>query len=253
MDKSEIFLVGQYNDFEINRHFYTDQASRPELVGILVQLSDMIEPHIYRFSGIETQRIDAIVQVQPGLNGVVAFLRSVKRDMLLDMAPRNKETGEPKKTMVPIVENYLLRQALLRAGVPFKPQAHTTLQPQSDGLEDQIIFVGNCEGWFSVKKLTIEDKTADWEVAGLLSSINNTIMNRVWEWTEPKGTPGIGGRKSLGKLADALGALTEPDPYAVCKTCENFGYKPYGSPEMLTDEYPDIKPPKTKGRKRKIG
>jgi hypothetical protein len=66
-----------------------------------------------------------------------------------------------------------------------------------------------------------------------------------------------GKRKTLGNLCAALSAL-EPklsggreDACMVAKVMEEVGYRPYASPDMLTAAYPDIKPPKMKGRKPK--
>lgn len=244
MEQEEVILVGEYKDFISDRHYYVGNASAQDIAGILVQLSDLIEPFIYRFSGIETAKIDSVLNVGQGLASVCEFIRSFKRDMLLPAA-------QNKSTMLPIAESYFIGQLLKRAGVAFKPAAAASIRPQAEKPGDVIAFIGNCKGWFAVKKLSVDAKTHDWEVAGILSGINNTIVAKAFDFAGIKTDVRSMGRKSLGNLADALSAIEEKNPYVVCRTCENFGYKPYASPEMLAEEYPDIKPPRMKGRKPK--
>lgn len=244
MDREEIILLGQYKGFRSDKHFYVDKASEEDIVGVLVQLSDDIEPYVYQFSGIDRKKIDAMTKVGKGLSSVVKFLENIKRDDLLPAA-------QNKKTMMPIAESYLLNRTLKQAGVAFKPKASTSIKPETEKPEDQIMFVGNCKGWFAVKKLTMNAKTQDWEVAGILSGINHTIVNKAFQFSNASCSTGAGGRKSLGNLIKALGRVDENNPYAIAKACESVGYKPYAAPDMLTNEYPDIKPPKVKGRKPK--
>jgi len=243
MDGGEIILTGEYNQFRSEKRFNTDKASERDISAILVSLSNDIEPYTYQFAGIDTKKIDVLINVEKGLSAAVEFLRTFKRDSLLPAA-------QNKKTMVPIAENYLLNQLFTRAGVAFKPTDSTSIKPEIEKPEDQILFVGNCKGWFSVKKLSINGKTQDWEVSGILAGINHTLVNKAFDFVGSSGEAVSGGRKSFGNLADALGR-TENDPYAITKTCENFNYKPYAAPDMLTEEYPGIKPPRVKGRKPK--
>ncbi len=245
MDRQEIILVGAYKDFISDKHFYVDASSEQEISAILVGLSDHVEPYIYRFSGIDTSKADSLISgVRDGMEGVTSFLKSLKRDSLLPAA-------NGKNTMLPIVESYVLNRLFKKAGISFKPATTTTAVAEIEKPEDVIAFIGNCKGWFSAKKMSVDDKTQDWEVAGILSGINHSIVNKSFEFAGMKGEVGTKGRKSFGNLVTALLELSNPDPYTVCRTCENFGYKPYATPEILMDEYPDIKPPKVKGRKPK--
>ncbi len=245
MDREEIILSGQFRDFKAERHYSVNNATNEQVAAILVEISDFIEPFAYKFSGIDTAKIDSLVSsVGKGLPEAVKFLSSLKRDSLMPAA-------QNKATMMPITESYLLNQLFKKAGVAFKPPASNSIKPEVEKPGAQVVFVGNCKSWVAVKKLTANEKTQSWEVAGILSGINHTIINKAFDFMGMKGEVQAGGRKSIGNLASALQSLSNPNPYIICKTCEAFGFKPYASPEMLTKEYPDIKPPKVKGRKPK--
>ena len=244
MDREEIILVGEYKNFKSDKHFYVDNSSEQDIAGILVELSDFVEHYVYQFSGVDTTKVDSLIKVGSGLQSVCEFLKSFKRDTLLPAA-------QNKSKMLPIAESYLVNQTLKKAGVAFKPNANSSIKPEIEKPEDVIAFIGNCKGWFAAKKLGVDEKTQDWEVSGILAGINHTIVNKSFDFSGLKSGEGAGGRKSLGSLATALSQIDGTNPYAVCKTCEGFSIKPYASPEMLMNEYPDIKPPKVKGRKPK--
>ena len=244
MDREEIILVGEYKNFKSDKHFYVDKVSEQDVAGILVHLSDYIEPYVYQFSGIDTTKVDSLIKVGSGLSFACEFLKSFKRDALLPAA-------QNKNTMLPIAESYLVNQVLKKAGVAFKPAATISIKPEIEKPEDVIAFIGTCKGWFAGKKLGIEANTQDSEVSGILAGINHTIVNKSFEFAGLKSGESAVGRKSLSSLATALSQIDGTNAYAVCKTCEGFNIKPYASPEMLMDEYPDIKKPKVKGRKPK--
>ena len=244
MDREEIILVGEYKNFKADKHFYVDNLSEQELSGLLVQLSEHIEPFIYQFSGIDTKKIDVLVPVLSDLSAVGTFLKSFKRDTLLSAA-------QNKSTMFPIAESYLLNQLFKKAKISFKPTYTTSISSEIEKPEDTIAFIGNCKGWFSAKKMSVNASTQDWEVSGILSGINHTLVNKAFEFVKMNEVVGSKARKSFGNLATALLNIDSTNPYLICRTCENFGYKPYATPEILMDEYPDIKKPKVKGRKPK--
>lgn len=243
MDHEEIILLGEYKNFKSDKHYYVEKAQNSDIAGLLVELSNSIELQAYQFSGIDTKKIDSIAKVEKGLTAVVNFLKSFKRDSLLPAANN-------KSKMLPIAESYLINQLLKNAQVNFKPNIKSAIKPETEKPEDQIAFIGNCKGWFAAKKLSIDSKTEDWEVSAILSGINYTLINKSFDFADLKGNT-KSGRKSLGNLTNALSEINENDAYAVCKTCEGFGYFPYATPQILMDEYPGVKPPKVKGRKAK--
>lgn len=242
--ENEIIFSGNYKQFKIERRYDLKDGKCGDVSAILVELSDLIEKQAYEFSGIDIKKVDELINVGSGLGSVISFLKTIKRDTLLPAA-------QGKKTMIAITESYLLNQVFKKAGVKIKPQLTTSIEPKEEKSEDQIAFIGSFNGWFAAKKLSIDTKTHDWEVSAILCGINNTIVNKSFDFAELKGSVTGQGRKSLNNVATALSVLNDTNPYTIVKTCENFGIKPYASPEMLTDEYPDVKPPKVKGRKAK--
>lgn len=239
----EIIILGDYKQLNIGEHYNLKNASANDVAAILVKVSSSIEPYVYEFAGIDTRKVDSLITVSPGLKSVCAFLRAFKRDMLLPAA-------QGKSTMLSIAEGYLINRLLTNAGVAFKPVFNTSIKPETEKATSQAVFIGNYKGWVAIKKLGINPKTEDWEVAGILSGINHTIINKAFDFAGASGTA-ESGRKSYNNLAIALEKIDEKNAYLVCKTCEGFSYKPYAAPEMLMDEYPGIKPPKVKGRKPK--
>ncbi len=239
----ELILLGDYKQFKVAERYNLKNADVQDVTALLVKVSNTIEPYVYAFSGIDTKKIDSMITVGKGLNAVCSFLKSFKRNSLLSAC-------NGKTTMLSIAESYLLNRLLTKAGVPFKPILNCSLKPESQSATSQVVFIGNYKGWLAIKKLGVNPKTEDWEVAGILSNINFTILNKSFGFAGMTGST-ASGRKSLGTLVAELEKIDGNNPYVVCKTCEGFGYKPYASPEMLMDEYPDIKPPKVKGRKPK--
>jgi len=239
----ELILLGDFKGFKVGERYSLKNASAQDMAGLLVKVSNIIEPYVYEFAGIDTKKVDSLVNVGKGMGAVCSFLKSFKRDLLL---PACKD----KTTMLPIAESYLLNRLLIKAGVSFKPAVPCTLKSESQPAKNQVVFIGNYKGWLAIKKLAVNDKTEDWEISGILSSINFTLINKSFDFAGLKGNTSSG-RKSFGNLASELEKIDVTNPFLVCKTCEGFGYKPYASPEMLMDEYPDIKPPKIKGRKPK--
>lgn len=239
----ELILLGDYKTFKVAERYNLKNASAQDVAGLLVKVSNLIEPCVYEFSGIDTNKIDSMITVGKGISAVCSFLKLFKRDSLLPAC-------NGKTTMLPIAESYLLNRLLTKAGVSFKPVFGCQLKPEAQKAKDQAVFIGNYKGWLAIKKLSVNPKTESWEVSGILSSINFTIVNKSFDFSGLKGNASSG-RKSFGNLALELEKIDSTNPYLVCKTCEGFGIKPYASPEMLMDEYPDIKPPKVKGRKPK--
>jgi hypothetical protein len=98
-------------------------------------------------------------------------------------------------------------------------------------------------------------------VSGILCAINHTAVNKGFDFAGSKANVSMvieaPKRKSFGSLAQSLRELegrlsgSPDDAYSVCMRLDKAGFKPYASPEMLTEAHPDIKAPKTRGRKPK--
>jgi hypothetical protein len=168
----------------------------------------------------------------------------------------------PNPLLLPAADSYFFSRLLASAGVQYKVAAPPSCKPEGEKIEDFVGFVGKFGSWIAIKKLGLEN-AQDYEVSGILAGINHTAVNKAFDFAGVKKDDALvasaagGKRRSYGNVALALKEI-EPklsgsagDAYVVCKALETLGYKPYASPEMLSNAHPDIKPPKVKGRKPK--
>jgi hypothetical protein len=258
-EDSEIFFIGKYKDFKLSVNFNMGGASEQDAAYVLGYINERIGEHAFRFSGINIAKIKTFAKPNGvGLKAILSFLESNPqakiKQVLLD--------GIKDEKLLPAAESFFFNQLLKNAKVDFRitdELIKSDITPQEEEIESQIIFVGNYGGWISIKKLSM-DEVQDYEVSAILAGINNTIVHKAFTFSGCNQNDELvgkiaKGRKSFGNLLEALRKLeTEltgnaiDDAYLVCKVFEKQGYKPYASPEMLSKAYPDIKPPKPKGR-----
>ncbi len=257
--RDEIIFTGAYKDFRLGVRFDLSGKEAKEAASALAFISSGIEPHAFAFSGIDRARIDGSVKAQgKGLGAAYGFLESMPASALRS----SLLAAVPKPELLPAAESYFLNTLLGRCGVPFKADPGAQAKPSDEEIGDFVGFIGKYGSWVAIKKLGLEG-AKDYEVSGILSGINHTVVNKGFELAGLRKDDALvesvakGKRRAFGNVALALREL-EPklggspdDAYLVCKTLEGIGYKPYASPEMLTSAYPDIKPPKVKGRKPK--
>ncbi len=259
----ELVFTGSYKSFKLGLRFDIGGKQPGEVAGILSYISSKIEPWAFTFSGINTGCIDEFVaKVGNGVGGVCHFLEehgpSGIKNGIASALP--KDSKVPPNKLMKAAESYFFNRLLEKAVVPFKVPLNAP-KPADEKTEDFIGFIGKYEKWVAIKKLGL-DNVQDYEVSGILAGINNSIVNKSFEFSGmSKNDSAIdaiakGKRRSYGNAVLVLKEL-EPklngveDAYMVCKVLEQIGYKPYASPEMLSEAYPDIKRPKTKGRKPK--
>jgi hypothetical protein len=251
--KDEIIFTGEYKDFRLGMKFDVSGKQPAEVASALCQVSEKIEPHAFRFSGIDMKGIDSFASSSKGIPGIISFLDANSPGAIKEAIGKNLLKPE----LITAAESYLFNRLLSKAGVGFKPKAQAAVSPAEESIGDFIGFIGKFGNWISIKKLGLE-KVQDYEVSGILSGINHTAVNKAFDFAGMKDDSGSvlkGKRKSYGNLSESLkeleGKMTGDDAMTVCRVFEGIGYRPYASPEMLTAAYPDIKPPKVKGRKPK--
>ncbi len=257
--KDEIIFTGAYKDFSLGLRFGLSGRKPDEVAAALSYVSQSIEPHAFRFSGLKAEKIDAFVR--PSGNGLEAacnFLESLTPGAIKEALAK----ALPEPALMPVAETYFFGRLLGRCGIPFKADSAAAPKPEKEEIGDFIGFIGKYGEWIAIKKLGLEN-VQDYEVSAILAGINHTAVNKGFDFSQAgKDDPlassaASGKRKSFGNAALSLRALAPKlrgganDAYAVCKTLEAVGYKPYASPEMLSDAHPDIKPPKVRGRKPK--
>lgn len=258
--KDEIILVGTYKDMKFGTRFNLTGADQKDVARALASISEAIEPYAFKFSEIDMAKIDSLAKPSgKGIGAVYGFLESNRPKELKEALA--KSMPDPK--LMDVGETYLLNTIMKKSGVKFSiSKAGLTIEQETEKPDDTVAFIGKFGQWISIKKLCV-DKVQDYEVSGILAGIDNTVVNKAFDFFGTKKDDAMvqsiaaGKRRTLGNLAEALRGLepklsgNDDDVYAVCKVCETIGYKPYASPEMLTDAHPDIKPPKTRGRKPK--
>jgi hypothetical protein len=253
----EILFAGSYKEFNLGIRFPMKGKSKIDAAYALAYVSQQIEDVAFRFSGIDTKKIDAMAKVNgSGMNAVIKFLETQKPNELR----ASLMTACPKPELISVAECYFFNRVFENAGVAFKLKPallSSSLKPETEKPSDQMILLAKYGNWISIKKLSIDKTTEPWEVAGILSGINNTIVNKAFELADATGSGvAFAGRKSMGNVAEALKKIVLTgtainDALILNKTMEALGYKPYAHPDMLTAAYPDIKGVKLKGRKPK--
>jgi len=259
----EIIFTGEYKDFRFGARFEVTGKSGKDVARILDHISARIEPYAFRFSGIDTKMIDDMAApAGKGIPAVYGFFENHPPRELSTMLRK----AVPDPALMPAAESYLLNTLLKNAGVGFKAtDGQTEIRAEDEKPEDVIAFIGRYGQWIAVKKLGL-DKVQDYEVSGILSSVNHTLVNKAFDFAGIKKDDALvdsiasGKRRSYGNLgmclremeAKSTAVTSDADQaYVICKIFEKLGYKPYASPGMLTEAHPDIKPPKVRGRKPK--
>lgn len=253
--EDEILFTGAYTDFELSLRYDLSNKTSEDAAQALVDVSNKIEPYAYQFSGINTDKINSFAKVNPkGISEIILFLEKNSPKTIKDTLLQ----AVPKPELLSTADSYLFNRLLSNAGIKFKPVTFSKIVGKNGGTEDFIGFIGKYKEWTAIKKLGITNKVQDYEVSGILSGVNFTVVNKAFDFSSSKKPiPDLSSlkRKSYSNILFALKKLHElkldNDPFVVCKTFETVGYKPYASPDMLTAAYPDIKPPKVKGRKPK--
>ena len=254
--KEEIIFTGEYKDFRLGIKYDLSGKGSSDVVAALSYVSGKIEPHAFAFSGIDMKAVEKFAEPKgKGLSSVISFLDSGSPGTIKEAIGKNLA----KPGLMSAAESYLVNRLLTKAGVEFKPKAESAVAPVDEKPEDFIGFMGKYGNWMSVKKLGLEN-VQDYEVSGILSGINHTVVNKGFDFAGLKDDSASvlkGKRKSFGNLTEALKELEgklsggPSDAMTISRVMEGMGYRPYASPEMLSGAYPDIKPPKVKGRKPK--
>ncbi len=157
-------------------------------------------------------------------------------------------------------------------------------------MQDEIVFIGKYKKWAAIKKMSINEKTEDREVAAILASINSTLKTKTYDFLgidtskidEYAAKVTKGKRKTYSNLADVLGklktgevnkVLAEASPektvevngkqiagdklkpvaeiYFMRALLSGMGYDVDASPEVIGKIYPDLKKAKPRGRFKK--
>ena len=243
----EIIFSGKYKELNYNVRYGLKGAGEKEVAGALCEVIKTIGPFAYQFSEIDYKKVEEIAaKAGKDLKTIAKYIKenSVRKQL-------EGTVKEPK--LVTASESYFFNRVLANAGIDLLPDVNCSIKPETEKVEGQVVFVGKYEKWMAIKKLALEG-AVDWEVSGILSGINQTAVNKAFEFageTEEIKLPKK--RKSFSAAADLLenielGTDKTKNAYIVVKSLEKLGYAPYANPAMLKPAHPEIKIPKPKGR-----
>lgn len=244
----ELIFIGKYRDFVFAERFDLSKAEKNDVAAALLHISEKIEQAGYRFSGIDYEKVDGLAKKLNGINEVVAFMKES------NLKKKLEECAKDKKLM-PVVESCFLNLLLSRAGIETKPKLPLTLKPEEYNGDGGIVFVAKYRDWLVIKKLSLADVEADWEVAGAMAGANASAVNKAFQLVEVSYASiegeakkvAAGKRKSLAAAAEII-EKTAGNAVLLTKALESLGYYTYLTPLVLMDAYPDLKPKKPRGR-----
>jgi len=245
----EIIFSGKYKELNYNVRYALKDKSEKEVAGALCEVIKTIEPFAYHFSEIDFRKVETIAaKAGNDLKSIARYIRenSIRKQL-------EGTVKEPK--LVTASESYFFNRVLVEANILLIPDIPNTIKPETEKVEGQVVFVGKYGKWMAIKKLALEG-VKDWEVSGILSGINQTAINKAFEFAgETEEVKFTKKRKSFSAAADLLEDLAgklgddrTKNAYMVVKSLEKLGYAPFAHPGMLTAAHPDIKPPKPRGR-----
>lgn len=244
----ELIFSGRYKDFAFGQRFDLSSANPKDVASALLHISNNIEQAGYRFSGISYDKIDKLAKKLNMPSEVAQYLSESGTKNALDDCVKDKK-------LLPAAESCFLNLLLSRAGINIKPNIPLSLKGESYEEKGRIIFVAKYREWIVIKKLSLDNIDADWEISGIIASANMSALNKAFQLAsddyegklkEAKKIAG-GKRKSLKAAGEIITAVAN-DPIILTKALEELGYYTYLTPFVLMEAYPDLKPKKPKGR-----
>lgn len=218
----------------------------------------------FQYSGIDLKKADKLLAPLSG-KGAPAAAKSLSS---ISSGLRNSlSEAAGKPTLLPAAEAYFFGKFLEKFGIPAKllpTSLKSSIKPKGSPPKKRIGLMARYKDWISIKKLGLEEKVPKWEISGMLAGITEALIPKAFQFAEfekeavaeaaEKAVKGK--RKSYGAIADVLSAVPHSlsemqTSYFLFTALSALGPKPYANRGMLTKEYPEIKPPKPRGRQAK--
>lgn len=241
---------------EIKEAFHYDlgDASDMQVGYLLSKISDMVEHVGYAFSGINLKPIDSyITSKAKQYMDIISFIEK-------NASSINTVIKEacPEKEHKTIAESYFINRVLTYFGIPFKvlPAHFSNVKMPKEvhdiKIDDQIVFILHYNKMIAVKKLTVP-KAERWEISAILASINFTAVNNTFKLLSKREPKVKKYRHSLTYVAEVIKESFNIQDNVekalfISRSLEQMNYSPYLQPMVLVKAYPDVKPPKPRGR-----
>lgn len=259
--EDELVLVGSYKELSLGYRFDLSKANQSDLIFALGFVNSKVEPFAYKFAPLDVSKIEKFISLKDsGFGAMCNFLSSNSPSSIKSNL---ESAANGNKDLLPIAESCFLSLLFKKAKVPFLPfDVSSSLKVQSAENEDFIGFIGKSGSWVAIKKLGLEG-AKEYEVSGILCGINHTIITKSFDLLRTPKSSSVakeatkGKRKSYPALVEALNFISSSQlkgselSCALSEALELLGFTAYATPGLLTKAYPDIKPPKVKGRKPK--
>lgn len=243
----ELIFSGKYKDFDFSVRFDLSKATPEQVASALIYISDKIERAGYNFCGIDRQAIEKTIKKFGSVDELCDYLKREDFKKALSAAVKDKK-------LMPAAESYFLNRILSENNIRTKPNISLALKAETYKEEGRVVFVGKYKDWVAIKKLSLADVEHDWEVAGIIASVNMTAVKKAFQFlnadlekTEAEAKKIAAKRKSFSAAAEIIKQASS-NPVLLTLALEELGYYTYLSLFVLVDAYPDLKPQKPRGR-----
>jgi len=229
-----------------------------EVANFLGFLHKHVEEQIYEVLSIDRAKVRAYAEKVAKGSGVKGIFQTFSVLKPGEIKNALQHACREEK-LIPIAQVAFLRAVLEKFGAPAFPISSGKFSPGKADSENEIIFTGKFKEWVAIKKLSIDADTTPQEIAGVLSSINATLVRKYFDFhgadafalqeLAEKATKGKGrGHGALLKTFQNLEIPTEHQSCFLHFLFKNLGYSTYIHPELMQEIYPELKIPKPKGR-----
>lgn len=242
-------------------HYKLDSASEQDVAHAAASVSGIANEKGFLYSGVNLSRVDSFIGGLGG-EGISGTLTGLAPGELRNCL---KDACGEKEKLVPAAEAYFFHRLLGKHSLPCVAEPGMfggRLIMEKTHPKGRIALMAKYKSWVAIKKMSVGPGVRDYEVSGILCAINETLVRKAFEFaridtaaldTHAKKLA-AGRRKSPSVVGEVLESLPEKgktrveNAYLVFALLGEFGLKPYASREMLSKQYPDVKPPKPRGR-----
>jgi hypothetical protein len=266
----EIIFKVDYKEFKMGLRYDLKNVDKKDIADVLMSvIHPKTNEYAFIFSGIDIKKIENIVRSITGATGSAelkpfSFIAEILQKTKPTELRNNLLSAAGKETLLPAAEsyffNFIIRTYCLDPSMRFgtRQLPYTEEKPQNE-----VVFSGKYNDWIAIKKLSIDKKTEEWDVSAILSSINNLVVNKAFDFGGIAKNDTLvsklcsGKRKSYAAVAEVFSKFPpsgdhKEELYMAYKILETLGYKPYAHQEMLVLEHPEVKGFRMRGRKPKV-
>jgi len=251
-------------DYKGDKHginYNLDSAAEQDVAHAASVVSEYTNQKGFSYSGIKMELVEEFVN---GISAtdVSSALKGISTGALRAML--KESVGELDK-LTPAAESYFFYLLFKKYGVPVVAEPGMfsgKLHSEKTHPKGKIALLAKYKSWVAIKKMSIDSAVKDYEVSGVLCAINETLIKKAFDFaqidTEALDTEAKkltkGKRKSYATIGEAITHLPDKkwnkleNAYLMHAVLREFKVLPFANRLMLSKQYPDIKPPKPRGR-----